>query len=528
MKLIGGLIKTAFWLVWIVLVLATPLLGAWLASSLVSYFGGPREAALLGCVLLFPILPLVWEARASRQFKRKVASRNWYGKPPKRWLSAPWRVVLRTLCLNLLFIGALLFWYPKVAFSALATRGDWFLEGRTDEASQRLRGDLFSAASGLEWLHQWANPNPYKRESDTTPVPDDVKPTEQTRPETPQVPPQAPTPDGGTPEPADAGAPPTREPTPQPPIAQPDDGSAADQTWKVGATSWPRPNQISATVAKMRPEDEGTIEAVARYIAAHEPDPFERVKALHDWVVTRLEYDNATFAAITGGGTGNAIKPQDAESVFKARTGVCAGYARLLVALGKITGDRIAFVVGDVREENGEMSTLGHAWNAVQIKDAWYFLDATWDDPISKDGKDTYRTDYLFTPPDVAALDHFPEDARWQLLSKPLSRGDFLRQPFARPGLAREGLAMLAPERSSVEVGDAVELRLSNPRRLHVMASLYPEHGGTGLECGIDDGAQVRLRCEVPSAGRYQARIFTNTARYGQYGSVAMIEVTRR
>lgn len=538
MKLIGGLFKTAFWLVWILLVLVTPLLGAWLSSSLVSYFGGPREAALVGCALLFPVLPLVWEARATRQFKGKVASRNWFGKPPKRWLSTPWRIVLRTLALNLAFIGALLFWHPKVAFSALATRGDWFLDGRHDEVSERLRGDLFVAASGLEWLHKWANPNPYKKDGDTTPVPDDVKPTEQTGPITPPPPPPPLQPDAGILQPdagaapggADAGAE-TAEPTPAPDIAKTDEGAPKEETWKVGATTWPRANEISKTVAAMRPEDEGTLEAVARYIAAREADPFERVKALHDWVVTRLRYDQDTFKAITAsGGRGGdaAIKPQDAESVFKARAGVCEGYARLLVALGQVTGDRFAFVVGDVRHENGEVSSLGHAWNAVQINGAWYIVDATWDDPVSKDGKDIYQTDYLFIPPSVATLDHFPEEERWQLRAKPLTRGEFLRQPFASPGLARESLAMLSPDRSSVEVDDRVELRLANPRHLHVMATLYPEGSSEGIECGVDNQPEVHLRCKVPSPGRYQARLFTNTSRYGRYGSVAMVQVTRR
>jgi hypothetical protein len=185
-------------------------------------------------------------------------------------------------------------------------------------------------------------------------------------------------------------------------------------------------------------------------------------------------------------------------------------------------------VVGDVREDDGEMASVGHAWNAVQLDGAWYLVDATWDDPISKDGKDVYQTDYLFIPPDLAALDHFPEEARWQLLAKPLSRGDFLRQPLARPGLARLGMALLAPERPNVEVGDAVELRLSNPRRLHVMAELVPEHADHGVECGVDDSAEARLGCAVPSPGRYEARLYVNPNRYGQYRSVAMVQVTRR
>ncbi len=328
---------------------------------------------------------------------------------------------------------------------------------------------------------------------------------------------------------ADAGAgAPAPRPDPSPAqqglaVAQGDEGAGAEQTWKVGATSWPRPNQVSPTVARMRPEDEGTIEAVARYIAARESDPFERVKALHDWVVTRLRYDHQTADS-----DGADRRPQDAESVFKARTAVCEGYARLLVALGQVTGDRIVYLVGEVREESGELASAGHAWNVVQIQGAWYLLDATWDDPVSKDGTDSYQTDYLFIPPSVATLDHFPEDERWQLRADPLSRGEFLRQPFARPGLARESLALLTPDRSEVEVLDSLELRLANPRRLHVMARLYPDGSDAGADCGVDDGAEVRLRCGVPASGRYQARIFTNTARYGSYGSVAMIQVTRR
>ncbi|MBI5544857.1 MAG: transglutaminase [Deltaproteobacteria bacterium] len=522
MRLIGALLKTLLWVTWIVLVLATPLLGAWLASSLLSYFGGPRELALIGGVLLFPLLPLAWEARATRVFKRRVASRNWYGKPPRRSLSAPVRVVLRTLFLNLLFIAALLFWYPKVAFAALATRGDWFLGERQDELAQRTRSDLFRVASGLEWLHRWANPNPYKKDGDSTPVPDDVVPTEQVPPE--PMAQQAAQSGSDAAAPVETGAPdagsvPT--PAPAPALAEPDDGSGEEQTRRVGATSWPRPDTVSATVAAMRARDEGTIEAVARYVAARESDPFERVKALHDWVVTRLRYDHESA-------DGPVRKPQDAEHVFAARTAVCEGYARLLVEMGKFTGDRIAYVVGDVREQNGDLASSGHAWNAVQIDGAWYLLDATWDDPATKDGADNYRTDYLFIPPNVATLDHFPDDERWQLLATPLSRGEFLRQPFARPGHAREGLALLAPERSSVEVGDAVELRLSNPRRLHVLAELVPEHSEQGVECGVDDGAEVRLRCPVPAGGKYEARLFTNRTRYGRYGSVAMIEVTRR
>jgi hypothetical protein len=49
-----------------------------------------------------------------------------------------------------------------VTFAALATRGDWFLEGRSGPRVASTRAQLFQAASGLEWLYRKARKNPYK------------------------------------------------------------------------------------------------------------------------------------------------------------------------------------------------------------------------------------------------------------------------------------------------------------------------------------------------------------------------------
>ena len=285
--------------------------------------------------------------------------------------------------------------------------------------------------------------------------------------------------------------------------------------------SWPFPDTVHPVVAGMTAGDETSIESVARFIAARTTDPFDRVKALHDWVVTRLTYDHASLQP-------GQRKPQDAQAVFLSRTAVCEGYARLLVELGRVTGDRIVFVGGEVREPNGELAPVGHAWNAVELKGAWYLVDATWDDPVVNGKSDTYRTDYLFIPPSLAAMDHLPEDARFQLLERPLSRVDFLRQPPGRPGLAREGLALKEPTRGVVDVTDALAVSLDNPRRVHVMLTVGPEGGGAETQCGVSDEASVRLTCPIPSSGRWAARLYTNRERYGTYGSVAAFQVVAR
>ena len=213
--------------------------------------------------------------------------------------------------------------------------------------------------------------------------------------------------------------------------------------------------------------------------------------------------------------------PQDAASVFASRRGVCEGYARLLVELGRLTGNRIEYVTGEVREENGELAPVGHAWNAVEIRGAWYLIDATWDDPSSSEG-DVYKTTYLFIPPALAGLDHFPDQADWQLRGEPLRRAEFLRQPLARPSLAREGLALVKPDRQAIEVDDQLEIVLDNPLRRFVMLTL------DGQKCGVDDALRLTLGCAVPQRDRLKARLFVNTARHGTYESVAALDVTRR
>lgn len=510
-----------FRFLWVLTLVTITLLGVWFASSLVAFAGGPPALALVGGVLLFPILPLWWEKRATDAFHEQIR-RSTRLLPKKRALTPATRIALRTVFLNLLFVGALLFMWPKIAFAALATNGDWFIADEHGPWAERTRTVLVASASGLEWLHSAANDNPYRtKEDEAQPVPDDVKPLEVTtrfgsgarwrKPQPYEIPvelkpteppkpdePQLPT------DPGLVEKPPPVEVKPDVPPERPPEPEPEDGPWEVGNTHWPWKEDVHPVVAGMNASDETSLESVARYIAARVTDPFERVKALHDWVVTRLHYDHDS---ITG-----KRKPQDAVSVFNNRMGVCEGYARLLVAMGKVTGDRIVYVTGDVREDTGELVPVGHAWNAVEIKGAWYLMDATWDDPTNTTdpSKQIYQTDYLFIPPQFMGLNHFPDDARWQLRQVALSRADFLRQPLGTPALAKERLTLVAPLRPLVEVDDVFELKLENPARAYVFVQLGDK------QCGPINDADLQLKCGVPSGTR-EAQVFVGHERVGSF-----------
>ncbi len=512
---------------------AVPTVTVWLASSLIAFHGGPREIALAGGLLLFPILPVLWEWRASRAWKLAQARRKQFVGTPKRTFTLFTRLALRTLLICLVFSGAMVAQFPKVTFAALATRGDWFLS--PGEAGEPWRKGVFAVAGGLEGLHRLANPNPHVTkldgealaQIDPAPAPTDVpvvpsgssarwrKLTDDERAAMEGV-----SADAGTLESSviswkdedDKHVDDGNDQTPPPPPVE-------DVVMETGATHWPWKAEVSPLVAGMHPHDETSIAAVAQYIKSREPEPFKRIKALHDWVVTRLQYDLASLKP-------GQRKAQDANSVFQNRIAVCEGYARLMVELGRLTGDQIVYVGGDVREENGAAAPVGHAWNGVKVNGLWYLIDTTWDDPIGPDKTSrSYRTDYLFIPPNVAIWSHFPDDARWQLLQAKLTRGDFLRQPFARPGIAREGLTLKSPSRAAVDAHDVVAFEVENPLRRFLLVE-YKTPNGQSHECGVSNDEHVTLSCPVPASG--EAVLFSNEARYGTYGQVVSIAVTQR
>jgi transglutaminase/protease-like cytokinesis protein 3 len=149
-------------------------------------------------------------------------------------------------------------------------------------------------------------------------------------------------------------------------------------------------SELSPVVGQMPASAETSIEAVGTYIRTREPDPLRRVKALHDWVAAHIGYDVAAkdavvhpgdfFSVDTASGCSETPWPDKAvlaECVFARRRGICSGYANLLVALGKVTGDPIVYEHGGGFVTDGVET--GHAWNSVDIAGHHVVIDATWD-----------------------------------------------------------------------------------------------------------------------------------------------------
>lgn len=477
---------------------ATPLFGVWLASSLAAYANRAVWLPVACGALLFPGLPLAWDGLSELRRRKHPKKR--------RFLTFFDRLVLRTLSLNLLFVVALLSLFPERAFLALSTRGDWALDGRTGPTANGARRVLLRLAGGVEWIYRSARDNPYRRGETPTP-----KPTPNDHP----LPRPTAAPTGSSASSSStSGTAPTGAASTAPPGPAPSPGG--------GPPPYPMTTTLHPVVAQMPREAETSIEAVGRYIREREPDPVLRVKALHDWVTDRVAYDVAALRAPR-----IPYEAGDARAVFQSRKGVCAGYAHLLSELGKVTGDEIVYVVGDARSSDAPLAGEPHAWNAVKLHGAWYLLDATWDaGSVSDEFKKGYSTDYLFTPPDLFARTHFPDHAEWLLMTQPISRAEFFRRPVLAPRFFSHHLTLRAPDRAQIDAEGPVEIQLDNPERVFVMVDFAP-HGRTERTNCAGDG-HTRATCTFPGAGQYDVRLYLNREQYGRYQFGGSVQVNAR
>jgi transglutaminase-like putative cysteine protease len=483
--------------------IALPLLGVWVASSLAALRHGPVWLTLLAGLLLCPVAPLVWELWSAWRRARGASKTT-------RILSFSDRLILRTLALNVVFLTALLAAKPSAAFTALSARGDWMLDGRRDASASAMRTRLFAAAAKLEWLYLAARDNPFRKPA---PTPDPV-PAESAHP----IPTSTPRPSAGpapTSIPTSTPTSTTATPTPvPPPTEQPTPPTAPE------VPSWPAAAELDPLVVNMPPGSEATIQSVASYIRERAPAPFARLKAVHDWVADRVAYDAESYLAHRYG-------PQDAESVFSSRLSVCAGYANLMQAMGRAAGLEVVYLSGDARTQGNDLSGQGHAWNAARIDGKWYLLDATWDSGYLGGSRfrKRYSTEYFLTPPRIFNLDHLPDDAKWQLLEKPLSRGEFLRQPALAPLFFARGLELLSPDRSQVDVQGKLEIQLLNPQNVFLLASYETrDEPGERTRCRVGGGVTLHVSCEFARPGRYDVKLFSNREQNGSYDFVGQLQ----
>jgi len=169
-----------------------------------------------------------------------------------------------------------------------------------------------------------------------------------------------------------------------------------------------------------------SIKTLSDYLCAEQPNEIHKARALYAWVTLNIAYVDST-----GGrelwATPEYTKRQAPTKVLQNRTAVCQGYANLFCALMGEAGLPCEVVTGLVKNPDGDVEQIGHAWAVARIGGEWHLFDPTWGVPPPGLSRWKVVDKYFMANPMEFVLTHLPDDPVWQLLENPVTERRFVQ-----------------------------------------------------------------------------------------------------
>lgn len=179
-----------------------------------------------------------------------------------------------------------------------------------------------------------------------------------------------------------------------------------------GPTTWymitPNVNCDLRDVPEKENQLNYVVDNVIQLAQTYDSD-YDKVVFVHDYIVTNCEYDINAFYSTMYATDDVEIRTHayDCYGCLVEQRAVCSGYAKAYKLILNRLGIECDVVTGQGYNELG----MGpHAWNSVVIDGIKYYVDVTWDDPIT-DGYvlDTIPRDYLLISKEEISVDHFED-----------------------------------------------------------------------------------------------------------------------
>lgn len=143
------------------------------------------------------------------------------------------------------------------------------------------------------------------------------------------------------------------------------------------------------------------IENIKLYFTKYEKTTaYGNVKLVHDYLIESIDYDQSLALP----------NIYNLYGALVSKKSVCEGYAKAFKYL--MDNMDIPCVIVSGKATNSKGLTENHAWNYVQINNAWYAVDCTWDDPIligSGYVGDSIKYKYLLKGEDEFNKNHVPD-----------------------------------------------------------------------------------------------------------------------
>lgn len=123
------------------------------------------------------------------------------------------------------------------------------------------------------------------------------------------------------------------------------------------------------------------IDQISNELSLETLNDYDRIKAFHDYIINNTKYDSSinTENQLTVDTNSNK-----ATGLLFENKAICSGYS-----------DTMAIFLNKYGYNNYKISSQEHIWNLINIDNNWKHIDATWDDPISADGRDILIHDFF-------------------------------------------------------------------------------------------------------------------------------------
>lgn len=151
-----------------------------------------------------------------------------------------------------------------------------------------------------------------------------------------------------------------------------------------------KPSFVASSVAE---DMYNKAKIVLRNIIDNSMTNLEKVRAIYEWLIMNVQYDNYAFDLATNSNPAlsvDELKTHDSwfvEGVLNNQKAVCEGIAKTLLLMARIENIPTIFVTGN-----------GHAWNKVYIDGVWYGIDATHGNvELGSDGEFLSYDNFMFT-----------------------------------------------------------------------------------------------------------------------------------
>lgn len=221
----------------------------------------------------------------------------------------------------------------------------------------------------------------------------------------------------------------------------------------------------------------------------------DKVYAIAKFITNNIEY---------GERAGNPL------NCINSREGVCQDYAELFIALCKLSNIENNFITGDGKTSANDIGfySSNHAWNIVRVNGKYQIYDLTWAagtyDSKTKSFNKQFNEQYFNANPEEFILNHFPDESKWQLLDKPLSKNEYINSPTFNPEFKNLSLKNGIVRNNKLEITFESESDFDGCSLFKFKLNEYGTASGEKIPL-IKKGKEYQLKIfeEKPGAYRY-------------------------